>query len=209
MKGSFESKDGTKRKAISLEEWNAKVDAFIESENSNVGNTAPLYYIFRQDSRSLSRAGGAGFYNETVTADSIGRFARAIGDTNPLWSDPDYAAWVAGFIKEDRSVANSVNESEDKGTYCVHNFGATPEEYSGHSFSKIFGGTAAGARTMYIAESGSNGIVTRAPRADRQPQKNYSLWNTMRRSGLKRQQELLEANTQFRTQQKKQISETA
>ena len=92
MKGSFESKDGTKRKAISLEEWNAKVDAFIESENSNVGNTAPLYYIFRQDSRSLSRAGGAGFYNETVTADSIGRFARAIGDTNPLWSDPDYAA---------------------------------------------------------------------------------------------------------------------
>lgn len=124
-------------------------------------------------------------------------------------SDPDYAAWVAGFIKEDRSAANSVSDGEDKGTYCVHNFGATPEEYRGHSFSKIFGGTAAGARTMYIAESGNDGIVTRAPRADRQPERNYNLWNTMRRSGLRRQQELLEANTQFRTQQKKQISETA
>ena len=124
-------------------------------------------------------------------------------------SDPDYAAWVAGFIKEDRSAANSVSDGEDKGTYCVHNFGATPEEYRGHSFSKIFGGTAAGARTMYIAESGSDGIVTRAPRADRQPQKNYNLWNTMRRSGLKRQQELLEENMQFRSQTRKQISETA
>ncbi len=124
-------------------------------------------------------------------------------------SDPDYASWVAGFIKEDRSAANSVSDGEDKGTYCVHNFGATPEEYRGHSFSKIFGGTAAGARTMYIAESGSEGIVTRAPRADRQPQKNYNLWNTMRRSGLKRQQELLEENMQFRLQTRKQISETA
>ncbi len=124
-------------------------------------------------------------------------------------SDPDYAAWVAGFIKEDRSAANSVSDGEDKGTYCVHNFGATPEEYRGHSFSKIFGGTAAGARTMYIAESGNDGIVTRAPRADRQPERNYNLWNTMRRSGLKRQQELLEENTQFRSQQRKQISETA
>ena len=124
-------------------------------------------------------------------------------------SDPDYAAWVAGFIKEDRSAANSVSDGEDKGTYCVHNFGTTPEEYRGHSFSKIFGGTAAGARTMYIAESGSEGIVTRAPRADRQPQKNYNLWNTMRRSGLKRQQELLEENMQFRSQTRKQISETA
>ena len=124
-------------------------------------------------------------------------------------SDPDYVAWVAGFIKEDRSAANSVSDGEDKGTYCVHNFGATPEEYRGHSFSKIFGGTAAGARTMYIAESGNDGIVTRAPRADRQPERNYNLWNTMRRSGLKRQQELLEENTQFRSQQRKQIIETA
>lgn len=73
---------------FSLETWNARIDAFIEEENQTVGREVPVYRIYCQDGNDRS---GGGLYNETVTADTIGRFARALGDSNPLYSDPSYA----------------------------------------------------------------------------------------------------------------------
>lgn len=69
-------------------EWNERIDSFIREENSAVGRTVPVYRIYCQDGTDRS---GGGFYNEMVTADTIGRFARALGDSNPLYSDPVYA----------------------------------------------------------------------------------------------------------------------
>ena len=74
---------------IGTEEWNARIDAFIAEENLNIGKEMPVYRIYCQD--DTDRAGG-GLYNETVTSDTIGRFVRALGDSNPLYSDPRYAA---------------------------------------------------------------------------------------------------------------------
>ena len=80
---------------ISLEDWNARIDAFLADENMHVGEEMPVYRIYCQDDTNRS---GGGIYNETVTADTIGRYARALGDSNPLYSDPRYAA--AGFYGE-------------------------------------------------------------------------------------------------------------
>ncbi len=121
--------------------------------------------------------------------------------------DPDYAAWVLGYLKEDRSVSNPFLAMGDKGCYTVQNFGASPAEYRGHSFSKIYGGTAAGARAMYNTEAGSGGIVTRAPQADAQPPKDYNLWEERRKARKKRQEEWLEADIQAKYQQRKRINE--
>ena len=78
---------------ISLEDWNARIDAFIAEENKNRGKTVPVHRIYCQDDSDRS---GGGIYNETVTVDTIGRFARALGDSNPLYSDPRYRAGQAG-----------------------------------------------------------------------------------------------------------------
>lgn len=72
---------------ISMEEWNARIDAFIREENEKAGRKVPVYRIYCQDDTDRS---GGGIYNETVTVDTIGRFARALGDSNPLFSDPRY-----------------------------------------------------------------------------------------------------------------------
>ena len=72
---------------ISIEEWNARIDAFVREENTNIGKKVPVRRIFCQDDTDRS---GGGIYNETVTLDTIGRFARALGDSNPLFSDPRY-----------------------------------------------------------------------------------------------------------------------
>ena len=74
---------------ISIEEWNARIDAFILEENQKKGLRVPVYRIYCQDDTDRS---GGGIYNETVTVDTIGRFARALGDSNPLFSDPRYPA---------------------------------------------------------------------------------------------------------------------
>ena len=121
--------------------------------------------------------------------------------------DPDYAAWVLGYLKEDRSVSNPFLAMGDKGCYTVQNFGASPAEYQGHSFSKIYGGTAAGARAMYNTEAGSGGIVTRAPQADAQPPKDYNLWEERKKARKKRQEEWLEADIQTKYQQRKRANE--
>ena len=78
---------------ISLEDWNARIDAFIIEENKNCGRTLPVHRIYCQDDSDRS---GGGIYNETVTVDTIGRFARALGDSNPLYSDPQYRTGQAG-----------------------------------------------------------------------------------------------------------------
>ena len=70
-------------------EWDARIDAFVQEENRGRGRVLPVHRIFCQDGEDRS---GGGIYNETVTIDTIGRFARALGDTNPLFSDPKYAA---------------------------------------------------------------------------------------------------------------------
>lgn len=72
-------------KMITLKEWNERIDAFIEEENRSTGRVVPVYRIYCRDDSDRS---GGGLYNETVTIDTIGRFARALGDSNPLYSDP-------------------------------------------------------------------------------------------------------------------------
>lgn len=70
---------------ITLKEWNERIDAFIEEENRSAGRVVPVHRIYCRDDSDRS---GGGLYNETVTIDTIGRFARALGDSNPLYSDP-------------------------------------------------------------------------------------------------------------------------
>ena len=72
---------------ISIEEWNARIDAFIMEENNKKGRCVPVHRIYCQDDTDRS---GGGIYNETVTVDTIGRFARALGDSNPRFSEPRY-----------------------------------------------------------------------------------------------------------------------
>ena len=62
---------------ISIEEWNARIDAFIMEENNKKGRCVPVHRIYCQDDTDRS---GGGIYNETVTVDTIGRFARALGE---------------------------------------------------------------------------------------------------------------------------------
>ena len=75
-------------KIMDIREWNERIDSFIKEENNTIGRTVPVYRIYCQDGTDRS---GGGFYNEMVTLDTIGRFARALGDSNPLYSDPVYA----------------------------------------------------------------------------------------------------------------------
>ena len=121
--------------------------------------------------------------------------------------DPDYASWVLGYLKEDRSVSNPFFAMGDKGCYSVQCFGASPADYHGQCFSKIYGGTAAGARSMYNTAAGSSGIVTRAPQADAQPPKDYNLWEERRKARKEKQKELMEAEIQARIMQRKRANE--
>ena len=118
--------------------------------------------------------------------------------------DTDYAAWIAGYLKEDRMIPNPYSGKGDKGKYCVHEFGASPDDYKGHSYSKILGGTSAGARTLYMAESEQSGIVTKGRQADAQPPKNYNIWEEMKRASRRKQEELIGADIQVKMQEKKQ-----
>lgn len=110
--------------------------------------------------------------------------------------DPDYAAWVLGYLKEDRSVRNPFTAMGDKGSFVVQSFGASPADYHGHGFSKIYGGTASGARSMYNAGKGGMGIVTNASKAHMQPPKDYDIQEEKRKARKKRMKELLEDEMQ-------------
>lgn len=121
--------------------------------------------------------------------------------------DPDYAAWVVGVIKEDRSVSNPFFGMGDKGAFIVQTFGASPSDYKGQSFSKIYGGTSAGARSAYNAATAGGGIVTRGPQADLQPPADYNLWEEKRKARQKKRKELIEADIQAKYMQKKRLDE--
>ena len=121
--------------------------------------------------------------------------------------DPDYAAWVVGVIKEDRSVSNPFFGMGDKGAFIVQTFGASPSDYKGQSFSKIYGGTAAGARSAYNVATTGGGIVTRGPQADLQPPADYNLWEEKRKARQKKRKELIEADIQAKYMQKKRLDE--
>ena len=120
--------------------------------------------------------------------------------------DPDYAAWVVGLLKEDRSTSNPFFAMGDKGSFVVQHFGASPDDYHGIGFSKIYGGTAAGARSMYEAECAGGGITTRAPQADVEPPKDYNLWEERRKARKRKQKELLEEELQAKYEQRKYIN---
>jgi len=120
--------------------------------------------------------------------------------------DPDYAAWVVGLLKEDRSTSNPFFAMGDKGSFIVQHFGASPADYNGIGFSKIYGGTAAGARSMYEAECARGGITTRGPQADVQPPKDYDLWEERRKARKRKQKELLEEELQAKYEQRKYVN---
>ena len=92
---------------ISIEEWNARIDAFIAEENKKRGLRVPVHRIYCQDDTDRS---GGGIYNQTVTVDTIGRFVRALGDSNPLFSDPRY--------QEERAGRNSSGSCSGSGQDC-------------------------------------------------------------------------------------------
>ena len=119
--------------------------------------------------------------------------------------DPDYAAYVVGLLQEDRSFANPFFAMGDKGSYVVQHFGASPEDYHGVGFSKIYGGTAAGARSMYNSAKSAGGIETRGPQADLQPPADYNLWEERRKAKRRKRKEQLDEEIMDQYYQKKRI----
>lgn len=75
-------------KAISDNEWNRDLDRLVKNVNEKKGETkepAPPYVLGKDeyDFRLI---------HKHVTDDLIRHFADAVGDPNPLWRDPNYAA---------------------------------------------------------------------------------------------------------------------
>ncbi len=120
--------------------------------------------------------------------------------------DPDYAAYVVGLLQEDRSFANPFFAMGDKGSYVVQHFGASPEDYHGVGFSKIYGGTAAGARSMYNSAK-TGGIETRCPQADLQPPADYNLWEERRKAKRRKRKEQLDEEIMSQYYQKKHLND--
>lgn len=120
--------------------------------------------------------------------------------------DPDYAAYVVGLLQEDRSFANPFFALGDKGSYIVQHFGASPEDYHGVGFSKIYGGTAAGARSMYNSAK-AGGIETRGPQADLQPPADYNLWEERRKAKRRKRKEQLDEGIMSQYYQKKHLND--
>ena len=120
--------------------------------------------------------------------------------------DPDYAAWALGYIKENRAVRNPFLGMGDKGMYDIYNFGASPGDYHGQAFSKIYGGTAAGARAKFNEGITGDSMLFKGPQADAQPPADYDLWEERRRVRKQRTKELIEAEIQSRIQYTKRIN---
>ena len=120
--------------------------------------------------------------------------------------DPDYAAYVVGLLQEDRSFANPFFALGDKGSYIVQHFGASPGDYHGVGFSKIYGGTAAGARSMYNSAK-TGGIETRGPQADLQPPADYNLWEERRKAKRRKRKEQLDEEIMSQYYQKKHLND--
>ena len=95
----------------------------------------------------------------------------------------------------------------DKGSYVVQHFGASPEDYHGVGFSKIYGGTATGARSMYKSAK-AGGIETRGPQADLQPPADYNLWEERRKAKRCKRKEQLDEEIMAQYYRKKNLNDT-
>ena len=74
---------------LSDSDWNKKLDEHIAQFNEGRGEVKVSSSAAR-DSWTMSTS--AVFINKLVTEDLIRHFADAIGDPNPIWRDPSYAA---------------------------------------------------------------------------------------------------------------------
>ena len=120
-------------------------------------------------------------------------------------NDPDYEAWVLGYNVENRSVKNPFFVMGDMGSFCVEHFGASIESHHGVSYSKVYGGTAQGARSMFESQSSGKGAIRKkAPQADAKPPKNWSLEEERKKSKKKKYNdiwdELFEKQVRYRRQ---------
>ncbi len=68
-------------------------------------------------------------------------------------NDPEYEAWVLGYTKINRSVPDPFFGMGSAGSYGIEHFGASIDEHNGHGYSKLYGGSASAARSMFQAES--------------------------------------------------------
>ncbi|MCR5789619.1 MAG: hypothetical protein K6G83_06995 [Lachnospiraceae bacterium] len=101
-------------------------------------------------------------------------------------NDPEYEAWVLGYNVENRAVPNPFFGMGDMGMYGVEHFGATIEEHHGEGYSKVYGGTAAGARSMFEGmASGKGAIRNKASKAGLQPPEDWSLEEEQRKARKK------------------------
>ncbi len=119
-------------------------------------------------------------------------------------NDPEYEAWVLGYNVENRSVPNPFFGMGDKGMYAVEHFGASIEEHHGEGYSKVYGGTAAGARSMFEGlASGKGAIRNNASQASIQPPKDWNLADEQRKAKKKKNKELWDEYYETRLQTKK------
>jgi acyl dehydratase len=73
------------RELLDTDTWNQRIDSYVAATNAIAGRTGPA---------PLFTEGPLAFPMKRTHIDNdlIGNFARAIGDTNPLWNDTHYAA---------------------------------------------------------------------------------------------------------------------
>lgn len=114
-------------------------------------------------------------------------------------NDPEYEAWVIGYNKENRSVHNpfAALGNGAGSMYCVEHFGASIEEHNGFSFSKTYGGTAAGARSLFESKTRPGSMVKRAPQADAYPPKDYDIKRQQEKARQKRKKQQEELDAMF------------
>lgn len=79
-------------------------------------------------------------------------------------NDPEYEAWVLGYTKVNRSVEDPFFGMGSYGSYAIEHFGASIDEHNGHGYSKIYGGSASAARSLFQAES-RGGMTYRASKS--------------------------------------------
>ena len=114
-------------------------------------------------------------------------------------NDPEYEAWVIGYNKENRSVHNpfAVLGNGAGSMYCVEHFGASIEEHNGYSFSKTYGGTAAGARSLFESKTKPGTMIKRAPHSDAYPPKDYDIKRQQEKARQKRKKQQEELDAMF------------
>lgn len=114
-------------------------------------------------------------------------------------NDPEYEAWVVGYVKVNRSVHNpfAAMGFGAGSSYSTLHFGAKIEEFNGYSFSKTYGGTAAGARSLFESKTQSGAMIKRAPQADAYPPKDYDIKQQQEKARKKRKKQQEEWDAMF------------